>query len=179
MAYVGLAEPIIARYHDGIYSGGSRLGKAIRMEITPEYEDVSDYEDINNTDDSEIFAYADVSLGTDALQGNAEKVVFGHEQLGDETICKDTDQAVYVGVGFRVREKILGTERYVAMWLCKVKFKEEGEKHKTRENSIDYVTPEIKGKAYPDENGQWKRKKIFYTQKEADSWLNQMAGIVE
>ena len=180
MAYIGLACPVMAKYQQDIskYTNGFRFGKAIKIEISPEYEDVSDYNDINDTDDAEIFAYADVILGTSEIPNEAENNVFGHENVGDEIIYRDTDMSNYVGIGIRTREVINGITKYVALWLYKVKFKEEGQSHDTKGESIDYVTPSISGKAYPKEDGKWKIKKLFDTVNEADSWLNEMAGIM-
>ena len=53
MAYVGLTHPVIAVYEErnGVvsYKNGTRFGKAVKYEISPNYEDVSDYQDINGS----------------------------------------------------------------------------------------------------------------------------------
>ena len=127
MAYIGLAEPIIARYQkDGTYAGGVKMGKAVKVEISPEYEDISEYTDINDTEEEKEFAYADISLGIDSLPEEAEMLIFEHEKENGEVIYRDTDRSRYVGVGFRVREKISGSNRYIAIWLHKAKFTELG-----------------------------------------------------
>lgn len=178
MAYIGLAEPIIARYQkDGTYAGGVKMGKAVKVEISPEYEDISEYTDINDTEEEKEFAYADISLGIDSLPEEAEMLIFEHEKENGEVIYRDTDRSRYVGVGFRVREKISGSNRYIAIWLHKAKFQEEGNSHKTKGDSIEYATPEIKGKVYPDENGRWRTKKTCETVEEADLWLRKKANI--
>ena len=86
MAYIGIARPVIAVYSEengkAAYSGGIRFGKAIKIEINPQYEDVSDYNDINDTDDEEEFAYADITLDTDEIPEEAEPIMFGQETDG-------------------------------------------------------------------------------------------------
>ena len=66
MAYMGLAHIVIAAYREAdgkvSYSGGIRFGKAIKLEIDPQYEDMSDYDDINDTDEEQEISYVDVSL---------------------------------------------------------------------------------------------------------------------
>lgn len=179
MAYIGLARPVIAKYpqdEEG-YTRGFRFGKAVKIEISPQYEDVSDYNDINDTEDVEIFSYADITLGISTIPKEAENLAFGHENIGNETIYRDEDISGYVGLGIRTREVIAGAVQYVALWLYKVRLKEESQTHEAKGESIDYATPSVKGKAYPDKDGKWKKKKLFNTEEEADSWLNEMAGI--
>lgn len=179
MAYIGLARPVIAKYPQGEegYTKGFRFGKAVKIEISPQYEDISDYGDINDTEDEEIFVYADITLGISAIPQEAEGIVFGHENTGSETIYRDEDISGYVGLGIRTREVIAGAVKYTALWLYKVKLKEDGQAHTSKGEAIDYTTPSVKGKAYPDKDGIWKKKKLCNTAEEADSWLNEMAGI--
>lgn len=181
MAYIGVARPIMAKYEEkstGIrYSQGFRFGKAIRIEITPRYEDVSDYQDINETDEQKAFSYANVELNTSDIPKEAETPVFGHKVDGDKVVSSENDVSGYVGLGIRTRERISGTLKYIALWIHKVKFEEYGQEHETTGSTGDYKTPTIKGKAFPDDNGEWRTKRFFETVEAADLWLNSMAGI--
>lgn len=181
MAYIGLARPAIARYSEAggevRYSDGIRYGKAIKIQIDPHYEDVSDYNDINDTDDDQEFAYADISLNTDETPEEAEEMMFGHEASGGTVVSRDTDRSGYVGVGIRVRSVIRGRVRYTAIWIHKAKFQDGSGDHETKGDSIDYKTPEIDGKAVPDIDGKWRTKKVFDTAEEADAWIDAAAGI--
>lgn len=179
MAYVGLARPVVAKYpqNGGGYTRGFRFGKAIKIEISPEYEDISDYRDINDTEEEETFSYANITLGTSEIPWEAESAALGHETSGNEVTYRDTDCPGYVGIGIRTREVVGGATKYIALWIYKAKLKEEAQTHDTKGESIDYATPSISGKVYPDEEGKWKKKKLFDTAKEADSWLDEMAGI--
>lgn len=181
MAYIGLARPVIAVYREqdgqASYSGGIRFGKAVRIEITPNYEDVSDYGDINDTEEEQECTGADVTLGISEIPQDVESIAFGHKVSGDETASGCTDRASPVGLGVRTREIISGNVRYVAIWLHKVKFTEEGQDNETKGDSITYATPSVTGKAFPDETGEWRTKKVFETKETADAWLDQKAGI--
>lgn len=181
MAYVGLARPVIALYKETAegcrYTNGFRFGKAVKIEISPNYEDVSDYGDINDTEEEQMFVDADITLGVSEIPTKAESAMLGHEMAGNEVTSNASDRASPVGVGIRTREVVSGKVEYVAVWICKAKFTEDGQNHETKGSTIEYTTPIIKGKAVPDRNGDWRKKKIFETSKEADDWLDQMAGI--
>lgn len=180
MAYVGLARPVVAAYSEkngkAEYYGGIRFGKAVKIEINPAYEDISEYNDINNTDDEERFSHADVKLETDEVPEEAEIMMFGRETDGSS---RETDRAQYVGMGVRIRCVKNGKIRYLVVWIHKIKFREGGASHETKGNSVNYQTPITPGKATPDAEGKWRTKKVFETREEADVWLNEKAGIKE
>lgn len=181
MAYIGLARPIIAVYRQtggkASYSGGIRFGKAIKIEISPQYEDASEYGDINDTDEKQVFSCADVSLNTDEIPEEAEPVMFGHNAAANEIISSEDDCPGYVGLGVRVRKIKGGQIKYIGIWLHKTMFTEDAQTYDTKDESVKYGTPTIKGKAVPDVEGNWRTKKTFDTAKEADSWINELAGI--
>ena len=174
MAYMGLAHIVIAAYREAdgkaSYSGGIRFGKAIKLEIDPQYEDMSDYEDINETDEAQEISYADVSLNTDEIPEEAEYMMFGHETTSGEVISGEKDRSGYVGVGARIRGVKGGHRKYVAIWMHKAKFTDGSQAHETKGESISYQTPTVTV-------GNWRTKKTFDTAKEADSWINEIAGI--
>ena len=178
MAYIGVVRPVIAVYSEengkAVYSGGIRFGKAIKVEIDPQYEDISDYSDINDTGEDEEFSYADVTLDTDEIPEEAEPMMFGREMDG---ISRESDRSGYVGVGFRTRRVKNGRVRYLAIWIHKAKFREGSSSHETKGDSISYQTPSTPGKAVPDVEGKWKTKKTFETAEEADLWIDSIAGI--
>lgn len=181
MAYTGLAHVVGAKYSEsqnGIqYSDGFRYGSAVRIRIDPKYEDVSEYSDINSEDEEEMFAYASVTLETAEVTQAAEKVVFGHVTSENGSVSNEMDLSGYIGLGARVREKRNGKTHYVAVWLYKVRLTEDEQDIETRGNSLKYTTMQATGKAVPAYGGQWRRKEKFNTMQEADSWLEEMAGI--
>lgn len=181
MAYTGLAHVVGAKYSEtenGIrYSNGFRYGSAVRIRIDPKYEDVSEYGDINSEDEEEMFAYASVTLETSEITQTAGKEVFGHEVSETGSASNETDLSEYIGLGVRVREKRNGKTYYVAVWLYKVRLTEDEQDIETRGEALKYVTMQASGKAVPAYGGKWRKKEIFNTMQEADSWLEEMAGI--
>ena len=64
MAYIGLRKPIIAqRTGDGKYSTPFVLGKAISLNVTPNYAEGSLNADDGQAEYDKEFNYADVTLG--------------------------------------------------------------------------------------------------------------------
>ena len=181
MAYVGLARPVVARYSEEggerKYSDGIRYAKAIKILIDPHYEDVSDYNDINDTDEVKEFAYADITLNTSDTPEAAETMMFGHEVSGGTVISRGMDRSGYVGLGARIRVIENGRARYVALWIHKAKFEDGSQEYETKDNSFVYKTPTTEGKAILDITGEWRTKKTFNTAKEADAWIDATAGI--
>lgn len=181
MAYRGFAKPIIAKRiasSVGIeYSSGIRCGRAIKIEIDPVYQDVSEYDDINDIDEKKVFAYADITLNTGEFSLEAESMLLGREISDDTAISKDTDISREVGFGMQITESIQGIRRYIAIWLHRVCFWEDSGEHNTKNENMDYDTPVLKGVALPENDGTWRTKKVFKTSKDADSWLRKMAGM--
>ena len=181
MAYRGLAAVVIAKRNTesnrNDYSGGVRSKRVIRISVTPVYEDISDYEDINETEEKKVFAYAEISMNAADSLKDIESMIFGSEATQDSIVSKDTDIHKNVGVGWRVMETIGGAKRYIAIWIHNVSFTEDSSEHNTRGDSVIYDTSLITGKAIPDNDGSWRTKKVFATSDEADSWIDTMAGI--
>lgn len=166
MAYVGLAKPIVAKYVGlNNYREAFCFGKAVKIEININHEDISDYKDINDTEEEQVFKDADIKVSITDITNQAENILFAHLLQEDEVISSDCDRQNHVGFGWISGVKTGGQRRYVAIWLQKVKFYEEGQKHETKGDSIEYEIPEVSGKAYPDDFGTWRRKKNFETKK--------------
>ena len=74
MAYIGLRKPIIApRTGAGKYSTPFVLGKAISLNVTPNYAEGSLNADDGQAEYDKEFNYADVTLGTRFLLKHMKK----------------------------------------------------------------------------------------------------------
>ena len=131
MAYVGLAKPTVAKLDESAgtpkYTDGFTCGKAMALDISPQYAEGSLFADNKKSEYDKEFKYADVTLGTDTLPIQAHKVMFGHEvskegESGTSIKNRTTDSSNYVGLGIYMDEKVDGLKKYVAMWIYKVKF---------------------------------------------------------
>lgn len=178
MAYLGLVYPVIARYtedEDGnpVYSGGVVVGKAIKAEINPVYEDITEYSDMNELDYEQEFSYAEITLNTTDIPDDAEGFL-GHDDTGEYS---DLDYSRNVGIGLARREVLDGEVSYSTIWLYKAKLWEGDHSAETRGEDLNYNTPSVTGRAFPAANGRWKKVKKFGTKSEALDWLQEMAGM--
>ncbi len=181
MAYIGLAKPTIAKLTESssdTYSGAFQCGKAIQIDITPNYAEGSVYGDNGTAEYDKEFIDADVSLNTTSLPIEAHEMMFGHTVGEDDSSVtfKGTDDGGYVGFGFYVTAKTNGVRSYEASWLYKVKFSEGASTYRTKGDAIEYQTPTLTGKAMVNSAGIWKDVEIFDTEAEALEWINTKAG---
>lgn len=188
MAYIGLVKPTIAKLDESgakpAYTDGFTCGKAIALDINPQYAEGSLYADDEKAEYDKEFKYADVTLNTSTMPIQAHDVMFGHtvdKENPDGTIIKvkTTDSPNYVGLGIYVKEKVNNVRKYVAMWIYKTKFTEGQESFKTKGDNIEYQTPSIAGQAIGLSDNVWKETRIFDTEQEARDWIDTMAGIKE
>lgn len=180
MAYVGLAKPYIARLVNELtktYADGFKCGKAMNVNITPNYNEAKLYADNQLAENVKEFKDGTIVLGTDRLPKEADKVCFGHEVTEDGVSYKTGDEGNYVGVGFYVDEILDGVKKYVAIVVYKVKFGEGAEDYTTKGENIEFKTPSISGTISGLSSTLWKDRKVFPTEKEADEWLKTTLNI--
>lgn len=182
MAYIGLAKPTIATLKETngseSYTGAFECGKAIQIDVSPQYAEGSLFADNVKAEYDKEFKYADVTLGTSTLPLTAHSIMFGHTVSEDTkgVTYKAQDEPKYVGFGFYVTEKVDGVRKYTAAWLYKVKFSEGTESYKTKGDTIEYQTPSITGQAIALEDGRWKDVQQFDTEKAAADWVKEKAS---
>lgn len=183
MAYVGLAKPVIAKLDESgaspRYTNGFVCGKAIAIDIDPQYAEGSLYGDNATAEYDKEFTQANVTLNTTTLPVESASTMFGHEVKEEtkEVISKTSDSPNYVGTGIYVSERVNGKRTFVGIWMHKVKYSEGKSSYKTKGSSIEYQTPSISGQAVGLDSGEWKETKTFDTKEEAESWLFEKAGI--
>lgn len=165
MAYYGLRKPFIASYNKetGVYSNGFACGKAVSMNITPNYVEGSLYADDEQAEYEKAFQNATVQMGTDTLPIAAASVMYGHDTNAEtgEVVYKTTDEPNNVGVGFVITEVVQGVRSFIAVILTCAKFSEGAESFATKGDSITFATPTQEGLAIGDKNGEWRRKEVF------------------
>ncbi|MCI5872147.1 MAG: chitobiase/beta-hexosaminidase C-terminal domain-containing protein [Clostridiales bacterium] len=181
MPNFGLSKPYIAQYvKDGVYKSGFKCGKAVSTAVTPNYNEASCYGDNIQAEDVKEFKNASVALGVTTLPVVAKKVVFGHSvSEAQEEVSNSNDSANYVGYGFITAEMNDGVKTYGACVLLKVLFQEGEDSYETKGDSITFKTPTLSGTATTYENGDWRKKKTFSTEKEAEAYIEGILGITE
>lgn len=175
MAYIGVAKPTIAKMEDtgNTYSAPVVCGKAIQIDITPQYAEGSLFGDNGKAEYDKEFKQADIVLNTTSLPIAVHETMFGHTVEESSITFKDSDESNYVGFGFYVTEKVDGKKKYTATWLPKTKFSEGAESYKTKGDNIEYQTPSVTGQALALDNGIWKEVEQFDTEAEAQQFINE------
>ena len=163
----------------GKYSTPFVLGKAISLNVTPNYAEGSLNADDGQAEYDKEFNYADVTLGTSTLPIEAHEKMFGHtvSTEGKEVTMNANDESSYVGTGWVTVEKIDGVRFFKANVLVKVKYSEPSEEYSTKGDSIEYKTPSISGRALKEDDGTWKKVKQFDTEKEALDYIYKFFGV--
>lgn len=186
MPYIGLVHPTIAKLNENgekpTYTEGFTCGKAISLDVNPQYAEGSLFADDETAEYDKEFKYADITLGTSTLPIKAHKTMFGHEVEEKEgkppvIVDKTTDSPNYVGFGIYAKEKVNGEIKYVAMWVYKAKFTEGQEGYKTKGDNIEYQTPSISGQAIGISDNKWRERQIFDKKEDAIDWIETMAGM--
>lgn len=190
MAYIGLAKPYIAKLKSQtttggvttpVYENGFKCGKAITVNITPNYNEAKLYADNILSEYAKEFKDGTIKLGTDRLPKEAQGVVFSHEvsEDGKTVKYKTGDNANYVGVGFCMDEMLDGAKQYVAIVVYKSKFTEAAMDYETKGENITFKTPSIEGSISALDDTQWKITKVFDTELEAESFVKTTLNITE
>ena len=177
MAYVGLRKPIIAKLSsDGTYDEPFTFGKAIGLQVTPNYAEGSLYADDGQAEYDKEFSYAEITLNTSTIPIIAHDKMFGHKVTEKNVKFNGDDQNNDVGVGWISVEKVNGVRSFIGNFLNKVKFSEPSEDYATRGESIEYKTPSITGRASIVDGGDWKETETFDTEAEAENWIYEKFG---
>lgn len=201
MAYKGLAYPVYVpiaseRANTIVYEAGGMIGRAMEYEFDPTYADTSEYSDMNDLDPDEEFAYADITLKTAETSGDFERDVLGAEVLMEvEAIMHglvesstfvmrtlkytDIKKKSLIGLGLIRPLRYRGNTSWVLTWLYKVYILSIKDSTETKGKDISYSTPEIKARAIPADNGNWKKDMTFGTLAEVRGYLEEISNGME
>jgi phi13 family phage major tail protein len=158
MATVGLKDLYMAELTEtaGVESFGDpvKLAKAIKADISVEVAEGILYADDARDEVLSEFVKGTIKLTVNDLTTDNLATLLG-QTVGTDGIAYsgETDEAPYVAIGFRAK-KPDGKYRY--FWLYKVKFKIPSENFETKNDGINFVTPEIEGEFIKLNNGLWK-----------------------
>lgn len=181
MANYGMSKPWIAKLDvsSETYSEGFRCGEGVNTTVTPAYNEASLRGDNKEVRNVKIFKNAAVVLGVTSLPLVARKVMFGHDvdEVEETETSSSGDVGSYVGYGFISQETLGDRDVFIACVLLKVMFAEGEEAYNTQGDSITFATPTVNGTAIPVKNNEWRRKKVFDTENEADEWIQTQLGV--
>lgn len=180
---IGVKHPVYAAYSVSgtteSYSGGTLLGKAIKIDINPNTTDVVEYADDAIAEEAHEFTEGDLSLDTSDVSDTNYASLMGHttDSESGEIIAKDTDEPIKVGFGFYARKVVNGVSAWRAIWLPVCVFTEPTESMETRKKDLVFGSHTLPGKIRTNLAGEWKREKTFSTEAAAEAWVDAKAGI--
>lgn len=196
MATIGLSKPYYAIYSEtgGVvsYSDGAVMGKATEANITIETtEDNNLYGDNGLAETDRRFANGTLTLSTTdlsqtvsaAILGLKEETITGIEGVTDtsvkEMIYDDRQVTPYLGVGFIIKKKVNGVDKWRGVVLPKVMFSVPEDAATTQGESIEWQTPELTGVIMRDDSPThvWKKEATFTTEAQADAYIKARLGI--
>ena len=191
MARIGMQylcfAPISAEGTNTItYGNGIKCDHARRGAITYNWDEASLYGDDKLAEYLKTATSADIEIETTEMS-NDVAVLLGLEKIksgsgATAVYTLRTECSVNVGVGFIQVNIVNGTKFYRAFWFHKVTFAPSNEESNTKEETINWGTPTISGKAWTvtlDSSGEQQLRDFedFTTYAAAETWLKGKAHI--
>lgn len=189
MAKLGLKRPVYATATETdsaiSYSGGAVLAKAITADINISVNDVKLYADDAVAESDHSFANGTLTIEIDDLSNAAQLALLGYTEgsevdatLGSKELkASGVDVSPYVGFGFYGRKIVANVNKYRAIWLKKVQFKEPNDSMATKGENTEFRTTTLEGTIMVAADGYWKEEGTFDTEAEAIAYLNGKSGI--
>lgn len=183
MAKIGLnnfrfAVASIANNGTITYGGAQKPAKAISFTFEPTVSDAKLYADDSLAEVDSRVTGGEVTMGIDREDDATMCTLLGHSKDSETNVITDNvnDSAPYVGVGRITKLMEDGVIKYRATILALVKFKEPSDEDNTQGESIEFSTTSLSGTMKIPENGNWRVRKVFTTQADALSFIEEYLG---
>lgn len=196
MATIGLSKPYYAIYSEtgGVvsYSDGAVMGKATEANISIETtEDNNLYGDNGLAETDRRFANGTLTLSTTDLSQSVSAAILGIKETEltgidgvtdtgvKELVYDDLQQSPYLGIGFIIKKKVNGVDKWRGVVLSKVMFSVPEDAATTQGESIEWQTPELTGAIMRDDSAThvWKKEATFTTEAQAEAYIKARLGI--
>lgn len=179
---IGVKYPRYAKYNlsgtTETYSGGTALGKAIKIDFNPNIPDNVAYADDDVAEEDHGFVEGDISLDTSDISDENYSTLLGHSaNEAGEIVSNEADNPIPVGFGFYARKIVSGVNHWRAIVFPKVIFTEPSESMETKKKELAFGSHTLPGKIRKNIAGDWKIEKTFDTEAAAATWVNTKLGI--
>lgn len=158
MANIGLSQPYFAKYANSngttTYTGLTKLGKAVDVDITTEGKDPQILNGDNGPCESlAIFGGGTATLGIDELTLAVAKEILGlTATTGDTGVIFMADSAApYVGLGFIVKKVHGNVIKWRVVVLYKCQFKVPDYSIATQGETVEFQTPSLEATILKDD----------------------------
>lgn len=173
MAKIGLRYPA---YKTPTKTGV--IGKAVTANITVNSNDAKLYGDDTVAESDTSWRDGTIALTTTDLPSTALADLLGHTtDVGGETVYNIDDVAQDVMFGFYGVSKVNGVQKYRAVILTRVKFKEPNDNNATKGENVAFQTHDLEGLIMADAEGNWKKEQTFETATLAKEYIDTELGI--
>lgn len=198
MATIGVSKPYYAIYgatgSTVSYTGGGVMGKLTEVNLEIETsEDNNLYADNAVSETDRTFSNGSLTLTPDDLSQEVSKAILGvkEQALGtiegiDDTSVKelifDDDQVTpYLGVGFIVKKRKGGLDKWRGIVLTKCMFAVPSDAATTQGETIEWQVPELNATVMRDDSAShmWKREATFTTEAQAEAYIKNRLNITE
>lgn len=185
MAQIGLRTYRYAQLNEDLktYAKPATLAGAIETKVSLNIAEAKLYADDVLKDKASEFVDATIIMGVD----NDDDAIFS-PLLGEKTekykpttgtettVYKSNidDVPVYFGFGQVVVKRISGKRVFKVEWFPKVQFKPYHNDATTKKDSLEFTTPSIEGSVFANEDGDWRKRATFDTEKEANTFLDSL-----
>ena len=194
MASIGLRNPYFAVYNydseagEVTYSNGGLMAKAIEFSAKLESSDSNNlYADDGIAESDTSFGGGEMTITTDDLTQEVSQVILGiktqkvtvNSKEVDELVYDDDMAAPYLGFGVIIPKKINGLRKWRAVVLLRIQFAVPEESAKTKEDKIEWITPQLTATVTRSEaeKSPWKREAILESLADAQAYIKQVLNI--
>ena len=195
MAYIGMRHVVaatIASHTEGsepTYNPGMIVGRAMTANLTinrasnPLRADDVEAEDDNGITGIQVqVGVDDVTEDVQVYLGLLEEVTTGSGSTQSAYYLETSGSAKYVGMGYMRVRRYKGVTSYQGIWVYKALFGFGSESAETRQETINWQTPTLEGKAEALQTrgtGEpvFRKKANFTTAAACIAWLDGLANI--
>lgn len=165
-------------------SGTQEADLMVRVDMSEDRSDSSFYADDHRIDRDNSVTGASVALELAKIPATMRAPILGHTAGTGTTVeYTVTDAAAsFVGVGFMLKEKYKGVEKFRAYWYWKVQFSEGQRSFNTKGESLEFQSESLEGAAEAVQltaNGAFEFAVYadFDTEADADTWLKAKGNV--
>lgn len=197
MATIGLSKPYYAKYANTGgeigYTDGGLLGKAVEVSVQIDTSESNNlYADNGIAESDTSFAGGTLTITTDDLEQEAAAAILGLTantyEVGEGEDAEEVSELVFdddmdapdLGVGFVIKKKKSGVDKYRAIVLHKVKFTVPEDAATTQGETVEWQTPELEAVIMRDDSAKhaWKSEATVESEALAEAYIKQKLGIV-
>ena len=183
---VGMSNTYMAKHASSGSKEGFRVHGTIKADFSLEYNEAKLYGDNAVLHERTSFKSGTISFSAATFTEDETVYMLGHTKeliSGDQykIVSKTTDIAPYLEFGFLADSVDYAdgdyTDGYTAVWLYKVKFREDNSSVQTKGDSTQYMSPAMTGRIFETSDGVYREMATFATKAEAVNWLETMADL--